>query len=402
MSIKPLFPLFSVLLLGAAVVGCSQDAPPPAPAPPEVGTLTLAAQSIRLTADLPGRTVPYRVADVRPQVSGVVLKRLFTEGGLVKAGQPLYQIDPAPLRAALASAQAALTRAEATAKVARSVVERYRPLVEVNAVSKQEFDDADAALQTAEADVGSARAQVDSARINLVYTNVLSPISGRAGRSLVTEGALVTANQDSALVVIQQLDPIYVDVTQPSVMLLKLRRQLASGELKRVGDDAVAANLVLEDGSAYAAAGKLQFSEVTVDPSTGSVTLRAIFPNPDDMLLPGMFVHATMEEGRRDDALLVPQQAVTHNQRGEPTAMVVAADGKVELRTLTTERALGSDWLVSSGVAAGERVIVQGLQLARPGAQVAVRDIPRAELSAPAPAAASAAGGAASQRAAAR
>jgi len=375
-----LLPLWLSALLLVGVTGCSkkpETAPPP---PPEVGTLTLAPQPVGLTADLPGRTVPYRVADVRPQVSGVVQKRLFTEGGPVKAGQPLYQIDAAPLRATLNSAQAALARAEAGARVARSVVERYRPLVDVNAVSQQEFDDATAQLQTAEADVGSAKAQVETARINLVYTQVLSPIDGRAGRSTVTEGALVTAGQATAMVVIQQLDPIYVDVTQPSVTLLKLRRQLASGELKRAGDDAIAADLVLEDGSRYAAPGKLQFSEVTVDPGTGSVTLRAIFPNPDGLLLPGMFVHAKMEEGRREAALLVPQQAVTHNQRGEPTALVVEADGKVALRTLKTERAIGADWLVGEGLKAGDRVIVQGLQHAKPGAQVTAREVSRAEL----------------------
>ncbi|WP_428311744.1 efflux RND transporter periplasmic adaptor subunit [Hydrocarboniphaga sp.] len=385
MSKTKLLPLLSVLILGASLAACGKSQPQAAPPPPEVGALTLAATAVKLTTDLPGRTVPYRVADVRPQVSGVVLKRLFNEGGEVKAGQSLYLIDPAPFQAALGSAQAALAKAEASEHVAAANVERYKPLVEVNAVSKQEYDDTVAAQETAQADVASARAQVQTAKINLAYTNVQSPISGRAGRSMVTEGALVTASQTTSLVTIQQLDPIYVDLVQPSVMLLKLRRQMASGELTRAGDDAAAAKLQLEDGSVYATPGKLQFSEVTVDTSTGSVTLRAIFPNADHTLLPGMFVHATLEEGQREGALLVPQQAVTHNQKGEPTAMVVGADDKVELRKLKTERAIGANWLVSEGLKAGDRVIVRGLQQAKPGSQVSVREVPLAELDPAAP-----------------
>lgn len=374
------------LLLAAAALavlaGCKKKdgegaAPPP---PPEVGTLTLQAAPLTLTLDLPGRTLPYRVAEVRPQVSGVVLKRLFQEGGEVKAGQPLYQIDPAPFQAALASAQAALARAEATAVMSKSVVDRYQPLVDTNAVSKQEYDNAVASLRSAEADVASAKAQVQTAQINLTYTRVLSPIAGQAGRTLVTEGALVTANQEASLVVIQQLDPIYVDAVQPSVTLLNLRRQLASGKLKRAGENAAETKLKLEDGSDYGPAGKLQFSEVTVEPGTGSVTLRAIFPNPDKLLLPGMFVHATVEQGEQAQALLVPQQAVTRNQRGEPTALVVGADGTIAERQLKTDRAVGADWLVSEGLAAGDRVIVQGLQSAHPGAKVTPREMTREQL----------------------
>jgi membrane fusion protein (multidrug efflux system) len=380
MANKIVLPLVSALVIGVSLTACGKSAPPAAPPPPEVGAVTLAASTVKLTTDLPGRTVPYRVADVRPQVSGVVLKRLFTEGGEVKAGQSLYLIDPAPFQAALGSAQAALAKAEASEHVAAANVDRYQPLVEVNAISKQDYDDAVATQETAKADVASAKSQVQTAKINLAYTNVQSPITGRAGRSMITEGALVTSAQTTALVTIQQLDPIYVDVVQPSVTLLKLRRQMASGELIRVGDDAAAAKLQLEDGSAYATPGKLQFSEVTVDPSTGSVTLRAIFPNADHTLLPGMFVHATLEEGQRQDALLVPQQAVTHNQKGEPTAMVVGADGKVELHSLKTERAIGASWLVTDGLKPGDRVIVQGLQQAKPGAQVTVRDVPLADL----------------------
>lgn len=379
-SLRPTLATAALLLLIAA---CREPAAgPSAPPPPEVGVVRLATAPLRISTELPGRTVAYRIADVRPQVGGVVLKRLFNEGASVKAGQPLYQIDPAPLKATLASAEAALARAQASASVARRVVERYQGLVEVNAVSRQEFDDAGAALQTAEADVGAARAQVDSARINLRFAQVLAPISGRAGRSNVTEGALVTAGQATALVTIQQLDPIYVDVTQPSVSLLKLRRQLASGELTRVDGDAVASRLRLEDGSDYPAAGRLQFSEVTVAPDTGSVTLRAIFPNADGLLLPGMFVHASIDEGLRDAALLVPQQAVTRNQRGEPTALIVDDEGKAQLRTLQTERAIGTDWLVSAGLSAGDRVIVEGVQKVRPGAPVTVRDVSRDALQA--------------------
>lgn len=376
------------LLLAAAALavlaGCKKKdgegaAPPP---PPEVGTLTLQAAPLTLTLDLPGRTLPYRVAEVRPQVSGVVLKRLFQEGGEVKAGQPLYQIDPAPFQAALASAQAALARAEATAVMSKSVVDRYQPLVDTNAVSKQEYDNAVASLRSAEADVASAKAQVQTAQINLTYTKVLSPIAGQAGRTLVTEGALVTANQEASLVVIQQLDPIYVDATQPSVTLLNLRRQLASGKLKRAGEDAAETKLKLEDGSDYGPVGKLQFSEVTVEPGTGSVTLRAIFPNPDKLLLPGMFVHATVEQGEQAQALLVPQQAVTRNQKGDPTALVVGADGTIAERQLKTDRAVGADWLVSEGLAAGDRVIVQGLQSAHAGAKVTPREMTREQLKA--------------------
>ncbi len=374
----------AALLLATVMSGCgggeSQQGPAGAPPPAEVGVFKLSAESVKLSTDLPARTAAFRVADVRPQVNGVILKRLFTEGEEVKAGEPLYQIDPAPFQAALSSAQAAQAKAEANVTVARSTIERYRPLAEANAVSKLEVDNALATLQSAEADVQSAKAQVETARINLTYTKVLSPIAGRTGRSSVTEGALVTANQADALVVVQQLDPIYVDATQPSVTLLNLRRQLASGEIKRAGDDAAEAKLTLEDGSAYAATGKLQFSEVTVDATTGSVTLRALFPNPDRLLLPGMFVHAQIEEGERSGAVLVPQQAVVRDARGQATTMVVGADNKVQPRMLKTERAIGADWLVSDGVKAGERVIVQGIMKARPGATVAPKELTRQDL----------------------
>jgi RND family efflux transporter MFP subunit len=281
---------------------------------------------------------------------------MFVEGSEVKGGQQLYQIDPSLYRAAYASAAA-------TAESAKSQAERYRPLAEVNAVSKQDYDNAVAqAAQT--------QAAADTARINLVYTRLLSPIAGRIGRSAVTEGALVTSDQAQSLATVQQLDPIYVDVTQPSAVLLRLKRELAAGQLEQSGDNQAQVHLMLEDGTNYPLIGKMQFAEVSVDETTGSVTLRALFPNPDRVLLPGMFVREQIVEGRRTDALLVPQLAVTHNQKGEPTALVVNPDNKVELRPIVTDRAIDDMWLVSSGLKAGERVVVEGLQFARPGSAV--------------------------------
>jgi membrane fusion protein (multidrug efflux system) len=324
--------------------------------------VTLHPQPVTITTDLPGRMVAYRIAEVRPQVSGVILKRLFTEGSEVKAGQQLYQIDPAPFQANLESAQASLARARATLKSAALLTQRYKPLVEAHAVSQQDYDNAAAAQDQAAADIALAKAAVDTAHINLAYTRVFSPISGRTGRSAVTEGALVDANQRTALVVVQQLDPIYVDVTQPSTMLLRLQREFAGGQLKKVGESEARAQLILEDNTLYEQSGKLQFAEVAVDTGTGSVTLRAVFPNPQHILLPGMFVHERIEEGVNERGLLVPQRAITHNARGEATTMVVGADDAVSTRVIKTERAIGDQWLVSDGVAAGDRVIVVGLQ----------------------------------------
>jgi RND family efflux transporter MFP subunit len=351
--------------LGALVslTGCGQKkAPPPPPPPALVKVTTLRFQTVGLTTELPGRTVAYRVAEIRPQVSGVIQKRMFVEGSDVKSGRQLYQIDPAPYQAAYESAAA-------TAASSKFQVERFKPLAEVNAVSKQDFDNA---VATA----AQNKASADTAHINLVYTRLLSPISGRIGRSAVTEGALVTANQTTALATVQQLDPVYVDVTQPSAVLLRLKRELAAGQLAATGGNEAEVQLTLEDGSNYAPRGKLQFTEVSVDETTGSVTLRALFPNPDKLLLPGMFVHEKIEEGRRNDALLVPQLAVAHNQKGEPTALVVGSDNKVELRTLATERAIGDKWLVTEGLKAGDRVIVEGLQFAKPGATVRPEELP--------------------------
>jgi len=330
--------------------------------PPEVGVVTLHPQPVTITTDLPGRTAAYRIAEVRPQVSGVILKRLFTEGSDVKVGQQLYQIDPAPFQANLDSAQASLARARATLKSATLLTQRYKPLAEAHAVSQQNYDNAVAAQDQAAADVASAKAAVDTAHINLAYTRVLSPISGRTGRSSVTEGALVDANQRTALMVVQQLDPIYVDVTQPSTILLRLQREFAGGQLKKVGEAQAQAKLILEDDTPYEPTGKLQFAEVAVDSGTGSVTLRAVFPNPQHILLPGMFVHEQLEEGVNEQGLLVSQRAISHNSLGDATTMVVGADNTVSTRVIKTERAIGDQWLVSGGVAAGDRVIVVGLQ----------------------------------------
>ncbi|NGY05682.1 efflux RND transporter periplasmic adaptor subunit [Solimonas terrae] len=354
------------LLLGAC--GKKADAPPPAPT--QVTVVTLKPQAVPLTTVLSGRTSAYRTAEVRPQVDGVIRKRTFTEGGMVKAGEPLYLIDPAPYQAQYDSARAALARAEATAKSAESAATRSQALLDARAVSEQSNEDAVAARDAAKADVASAKAAVETARIKLVYTRVLAPISGRIGRSGVTEGALVSAGQSTALATIQQLDPIYVDVPQPSTMLLRLQREFASGQLKKAGDRQAEVHLQLEDGSDYASAGTLQFSEVTVDPSTGSVTLRSIFPNGDGLLLPGMFVKETIQEGVSPDALLVPQQGVTRDPTGKATALVVGDGNKVELRTLTTARTVGDQWLVTDGVQAGDKVIVEGLQKVKPGAEV--------------------------------
>jgi membrane fusion protein (multidrug efflux system) len=346
----------AAVLAMVLVAGCGHKAQAPTPPPPTIGFITVQAQAVPITTELPGRVTGYRTADVRPQVNGIVLKRLFVEGSDVKVGQQLYQIDPAPYQASYDSAVAA----DASA---RALAERYKPLVEANAVSKQDYDNAMAShLQ--------AQAAVETARINLIYTRVLSPITGRIGRSLITEGALVTANQATALATVQQLDPVYVDVTQPTTTLLRLKREAAAGLLKQNEAGQAQVRLRLEDGSDYVHPGTLEFSEVTVDEGTGSVTLRALIPNPERLLLPGMFVREEIQEGVRQGAVLSPQQGVSHNQKGEPNALVVGPDNTVELRTLKTDRALGDQWLVTSGLKPGDRVIVEGIQSAKPGAKV--------------------------------
>jgi membrane fusion protein (multidrug efflux system) len=384
-----------VLAAGMMMTGCGKKgttAPPQAPTP-EVSIVTVQPRRTALTTELPGRTSPHLIAEVRPQVSGIIQKRLFTEGSNVKAGQVLYQIDPATYQAAYASARATEARAEATLHTVRLKADRYRELVKIHAVSQQDNDDAQAALKQAEADVAAAKAAVETARINLAYTRVTAPISGRIGRSAVTDGALVTANQPAALSTIQQLTPIYVDVVQSSAELLKLKRQLSSGILKHNSAAQTSVRLLLEDRTPYPLTGTLKFSEVTVDQSTGSVTIRAIFPNPQQTLLPGMFVRAVVAEGENLQAILVPQQGVTRNQKGEAMVMVVGAGDKVEPRIIKVARTVGDNWLVSDGLKAGDRVIMEGIQRARPG--TVVKTVPfvakagGAPTSAPAPAAAS-------------
>jgi membrane fusion protein (multidrug efflux system) len=303
------FCLAGMAVLSVALAGCKEEQQKQAGPPPKfsVDVVTLHAQPVMLTTDLPGRTSPYRTAEVRPQVSGVVLKRQFIEGDVVQAGQQLYQIDPAPYEASLASAQASLLHAQASVRTAQATVSRYRPLVAANAVSRQDLDNAIGTLQQNQADVASAEASINTAAINLAYTKVVSPITGRTSRSAVTEGALVTANQTTTLVTVTQLNPIYVDVTQPSTTILRLKRELASGQIKSAGGNQVSVKLLLEDGTGYDQPGTLQFSEVTVDQGTGAVTLRAIFPNDTGLLLPGMFVREQLEEGIQQNGILAPR-----------------------------------------------------------------------------------------------
>lgn len=366
------------LQMGAALVcsglmlsGCGQQASTESVAAiPDVGIVEIQAQAVTLTTELSGRTSAFQVSEVRPQVGGIIQKRLFVEGADVKAGQALYQIDPATYQATYDSARASLAKAEASLISTRNKASRYEELVAIKAVSQQDNDDSQAALKQAQADVASAKAAVETARINLDYTRVAAPISGRIGRSSVTPGALVTAGQSAALATVQQLDTIYVDVTQSSAELLRLKRDLASGQLKAAGANQASVKLMLEDGSVYPEAGKLQFSDVTVDQSTGSITLRAVFPNPKGDLLPGMYVRAVLEEGGEDRAILVPQQGVTRDTKGNPTALVVGAENKVELRVLKTRRTVGDKWLVSEGLKAGDKMIVDGLQKIGPGMPV--------------------------------
>jgi membrane fusion protein (multidrug efflux system) len=357
--------------IGAAtLVACGPKTPAGvAEAPPvEVGVVKVSAASTTVQSDLPGRTSAYRKAEVRPQVSGIIQKRLFTEGAEVKAGTQLYQIDPSTYEAAYATAQAQLASAEATFASAKARNTRYQNLIATKMISQQDFDDAAAIFGQAQANLEIGKAAVETARINLKYTKVLAPISGVIGKSSVTEGALVSANQTQVLTTIQQLDPIYVDVSQSADELLKLRRQIMSGKVSAPGQAKV--SLVLNDGSRYAQEGRLQFAEVGVSESTGTVVLRALFPNPDKLLLPGMFVRTQLQEGVHANAILVPQQGITRDRTGNATALVVTKDNKVEVRPIKASRAVGDKWLVDEGLAVGEQVIVEGLQKVKPGAVV--------------------------------
>ena len=371
MSRTTIFVSVGILALSLLLGGCDKKkATPPPAGPPEVSVLTVQPESVTLTTELSGRTAPWQVAEVRPQVSGIIQKRLFTEGAEVTAGQVLFQIDPASYRATLASARAMLVRAEANLLPAQLRAARYQELIESKAVSQQDHDDARAAVKQAEAEVAAAQAAVENAQINVKYTRIAAPISGRIGRSTVTAGALVTANQTEALATIQQLDPIFVDVTRSSSEILQLKRQLAAKTLLTDAAGAARVKLVLEDGTPYPLAGTLKFSEVSVDPGTGSVTLRTLFPNPEQLLLPGMFVRAVLEEGNNAQALLVPQRGVTRNPVGKPMVFVVGAEEKVEVRTIKVLRTVGDDWLVEEGLNPGDRVILEGIQRARPGTVV--------------------------------
>jgi membrane fusion protein (multidrug efflux system) len=359
------------LLGGLSLGGCDsrQQSPPPVP---EVVTVNVQPQRLVLSIELPGRTSAYLVAEIRPQVNGIIQKRLFQEGSEVKAGEVLYQIDPAPFHAALDSARAALGRSEANLPTIRLRAERYRGLLSEKAVSQQDYDDKEAALKQAEADIEFWKAAVETARINLGYTRVTAPIAGRIGKSNVTDGALVTAYQPLALATIQEIDPIYVDVPQSTTELLRLKRRLEEGHLNQDGPNQKKVKLTLEDGAAYPLNGTLQFRDVTVDPTTGSVILRVVFPNPEGVLLPGMFVRAVVKEGTNEHAILIPQQAVSRDPKGNPVTLIVDGEGKVQQRMLTLDRAIGDKWLVSSGLSPGDRLIIEGMQRVRPGASVSV------------------------------
>jgi membrane fusion protein, multidrug efflux system len=362
--------LLLVLVLGLSLVGCSRQKPPMMPMP-EVTAITVQPQKAVLTTELPGRTSAYRIAEIRPQVNGLIQKRLFTEGSDVNAGQVLYQIDPAPFEATVNNAKASLTRAEACLPSIKLRVQRYKELLEDRAVSQQEFDDATSSLNQAEADIQFWKASVETAKINLGYTKVTAPISGRIGKSNVTDGALVSAYQPLSLSTIQQMDPIYVDMPQSTTEMLRLNRHLKEGRLKN-NSAQNNVKLILEDGIEYPLKGTLQFRDITVDPTTGSVILRIVFPNPEGILLPGMFTRVIIEEGLQEQAILIPQQAVSRDVKGNPMTMIVDVENKVQMRMLTLDRAIGSQWLVSSGLAFGDRVIVEGIQKVRPGATVKV------------------------------
>jgi membrane fusion protein (multidrug efflux system) len=354
-----------------SISGCNKKSAPPSPPPAQVGFITITARPVSWTTQLPGRTDAEMTADVRPQVSGLILKRLFTEGDEVAAGQQLYQIDPSTYQASYDTARATLAYDEAALTTARIKAQRYKPLAAAQAISQQDYDDAAAGAAEAVANVASARASVEQAQINLKYTKVLAPISGHIGASSVTPGALVTASQTTVLATVTQLDPIYVDVEEPSTMRLQLQQGFVNGDLKKDAKGDVPVGLLLEDGSMYNLKGALQFTEVTVDESTGTVLLRATFANPDHFLLPGMYVHALLAQGVHQNGIVVPQQAVSHNTHGDATVLLVGAGDKAVLQVIQTGAAVDNQWVVTSGLKAGDRVIVNGLNGLDPGVTVA-------------------------------
>ncbi|AZQ85992.1 efflux RND transporter periplasmic adaptor subunit [Colwellia sp. Arc7-635] len=370
--------VLSTLVASIALTGCdlaAEQSQVSAPRAMPVGVVTLKSQALTLKKELPGRINAFQIAEIRPQVSGIVQARLFTEGKQVEQGQALYQINPATFKAELAASEAAVAKAQASIASTKAKAARFSELLKIKAVSQQDFDEADATYKQANAELLTAKAQLQSAQINLDYSHVSSPISGQISKSSVTVGALVSANQSTALATVTQLDPIYVDLTQSSNELTRLKKAIASGALTVDSTSQTDVELIMEDGSIYPHKGTLQFSEVTVDPSTGSVTLRAKFPNPEKLLLPGMYARASIIEGVKADAVLVPQRGVSRNSKGEPTAMVVSKDNKVESRVLTVDRTVGSNWLVTSGLADGDKLIVEGLQKIRPGAPVVASEV---------------------------
>lgn len=360
-------PVACGVLLALALAACSKQDNKPAAMTAEVGYIVVQPQHQAVSTELPGRTTAYLSADIRPQISGIIQKRLFKEGSTVEQGQALYQIDPASYQAAYDSAKASLLKSEATLAAATLKAQRYIELNKIDAVSKQDNDDMQSTLHQDQADVEVARAALKTAKINLDYTRIMSPISGRIEQSTVTPGALVVADQTTALTTVQKIDPIYVDVTQSSVDLLRLRKELASGKIKKSGTNAATIKILLEDGSVYSQTGKLEFSGLSVDTGTGMITLRAVVPNPDGILLPGAYVRAVLEEGVDDNAILVPQKAVSRDATGTASALVLGQAGKVEQRALTVARSVGNNWWVTAGLNAGDKVIVDGLQKVNPG-----------------------------------
>jgi len=363
--------LIGIFLLLLTASGCKQKGGPPQ-SNPEVAVVTVHSERVVITTELPGRTSAFRVAEIRPQVNGLILKRAFKEGSDVNEGDLLYQIDPAPYQAAYNQAKAAVAMADAQLPALRAREKRFKELAESHAVGQQDYDDALAALRQLEAQLEASKAAMESVKINLSYTPIKAPISGRIGRTNITEGALVTAYQPIALATIQQLDPIYVDVPQSTTELLRLQNRLKDGRLNHDGRNQDKVKLIMEDGTPYLSEGTLQFQDVTVDSTTGSVILRVVFPNPQGILLPGMFVRTVITEGVNEQAILIPQQGISRNPKGDPVALIVDAEDKVQQRMLTLDRAIDNKWLVSSGLNPGDRVIVEGVQKVRPGASVKV------------------------------
>lgn len=381
--VLPVSALAAPLALALALSACGGGQETKAPPPPTVSVLAVREQPLSISTELPGRTVAYETSDVRPQVNGLIEERLFAEGDTVRAGQPLYRIDAAPYRAAVASARAALSKAQATIGATEALARRYGELVKINAIARQDYENAVGSAGQARADIAAQRAALQSAQIDLARTVIRAPISGRIGRSLTTTGGLVAAGQTTALTTIQRIDPVYVDIPQSSADVLKLRQQIAAGQLTRDGKARV--QLILEDGSTYKLEGTLLFTDVTVDQTTGSQVLRAVFPNPDGLLLPGMFVRAKLVQGTVQNAILVPQQAVSRDERGDPVVMVVGADKKVAPRPVKTSGTSGANWIVTSGLRNGDRVIVEGGMMLQPGMPVTAQPWnPNAPAAAPA------------------